>query len=344
MRYERGWKLVLAGLALLVPAGVAVGCGGYGVDFLFAGGPAAAQGRAEIKLPGRVYRGVVRGGHLHAVTDTGRLVAVDLKAGQVKDHGTLDAKLQPTVAVQGARACVTAGTQLRVVDLTTGKVTKTIDAGPDVRGFGFLGDDRLFVQRARGLDVVDLASGKTAFTIEGAGAGRYADTRSVSRAADADLSRGRLYVPVTGKTPGLAVVDLTTGKTTDVIPLPPLTDYAFAGDVHAAGDRVFVVGLRFGYGVWTNHFGYVDVKTRTYHAVKLAASVMRAAALVPGPDGTVFLTTPEGAAQYDPAGRLVAQTTTRDGMLIGHWNGQAVLAHGDTVRLVPLARQSAKAE
>jgi hypothetical protein len=287
-------------------------------------------------LPGTVNRGVVHGDKLFAVTAEGKLITVDLAKQDVKDLGNFGLKLGPQVAVVGQAVCVASGDQLHLIDPASGKCVRALKCGQVIRSFGGIDSRRLYVQGNSSFVVLNL-DGKTLFTLPQASATKYGFAFSAQAPATADAGAKRLFVPLTGPKGGLGVIDLETHKLADVLPMPALRSNTFFGDIHAAGDRVYSVGLRYGYGVWTTRFGYVDLKTRQYTALRLPRAVT-ASTLVPGPAGLMYLAGPNHTCAFDAKGnvtsfrpQLPVQTK-----LLAFWQDNAVTVAGNRLTVAPL--------
>lgn len=349
MRPIRLPHLLLAGAAVFVAAGVALACGPYGTRLHPTQTRAAAPETIRIKLPGDVARGVVRGDMFYAITANGRFVAVDLKASKVRDYGTLDAKLMPQLDVASGRACIAAGGgKLLLVDLYSGKATRSLTYPAAVAGLGFLGADRLYVQGSAALTILDASSGKTIASIDQGAVKGAGHTSEGQPGVAHDSVRQRLYVPIAGPKTGLGVFDLKAGKMIEAIPMPAMGYGSFYGDVRQTGDRVYILGLRYGYGVWTNHFGYVDLKERKYVRVALPSRDLQGASLLAVDNGALLLCGGGGCYRYGADGKLAGSVgpnavTTRTAVL-GLWNGRAVRGAASALEIVPLAPQTARAK
>jgi hypothetical protein len=333
---------LLLGLGLLAAAAPrGDSCGPYG-------------GRPEfvVKLPGKVERGVISGGSFYAVTSTGRLIAVDLLEQQVKDFGTLNLKLAPLVDVAGVKALVAGEGRLHVVDLAGGKVERSIDVPGAAIGLGFLNNVRAFVRNPKGVAVVDLAEGKTLHTIDlCAKADVSLNPEPHQVASLIECSAGAcvqarykapgqdLYV-TTGLDNTVAVIDPASGKVRDRFQAP---DWRVSS-LQVGLDKAYVVGLRYGYGIWTNSFGCIDLKTKKFTSLKLTHSTLRPSTIVGGPNGSLFLTADGVALRYDangqPAGKLALKNGER---LVGVWRNQALVATDGSLRVQNLPRPEAPA-
>lgn len=350
MRPMRLSPWLSVGATLLAGAGIAFCCVPPGMSARPLPAQAAAAVAPEavrVKLPGDLARGVVRGDTVHVVTANGRLVTVNLRSHKVRDHGTLDAKLLPQLDVAGNRACVAAGSgKLLLVDLDSGKVTRTLNWPTLVAGLGFLGADRLYVQGAQSVAILDANNGKAIATIDqGKVKGRPLTSEGRPGLAH-DMARQRLYVPIAGPKAGLGVFDLKSNKLVEIIPMPELGYAGIYGDVRLAGNRVHVLGLRYGYGVWTNHLGYVDLKERKYVRVTLPAQALQGASLIPDADGSLLLSAPNGCYRYGADGKFAGQTRANASAgraaIIGLWNGRAVRGAGSMLEIAPLPPMTAR--
>lgn len=298
---------------------------------VFAAACAAAAAAAEpagIKLPGAVSQGVVKGDHFFAVTNAGGLIDVDLKLQKVRDLSTLDAKLKPFVDVLNGKACVAADGRILVVDLAEGKAVGSAEFKGEVAGLGFINADRVYVRSPRSVTVLDVAAGKTVQTIDfGA-----AETDKFNWHLTQHLSGERLYAAHAGEG-ALTVIDLARGEAITSLKTPEWR----LGGVWVDRGYAYVLGVKLGYGVWTNSFGRFDLKTGQYTAMNLPSRMMQQPALSAGPDGTMLLHGLNGVIQLDTNGKVLATLEKHLDFrnLVGTWNGQLVFARED-LRMVPL--------
>jgi hypothetical protein len=323
--------LVLAGACV----GLAVACGLDGVETA-----------PPIKAPGAFPCAAVAGDHVYAVTPKGKLIDVDLKAKRVRDLGAPADKLSPFVDVAGGKALVASPGKVHLVDLASGKVLRWAPfRGDAIHGLGLLGPDRAFVHTGTAVVVLDLSWPQTVHTVELAPAGTKGRIDFGGRTAAWARVGQRLYTADPfGK--GLVVVDLERGKVVDRLETPAWR----VGGVQVVGDKALVVGLRYGYGVWTNSLGEIDLKTKKYTARKLLAPAsLRPCSLLAGPGGHLFLSDGRQVYRVDAAsGRLTPQLTDKaPGHLVGFWGGSALVSTSDEVRFLftpvaPAPRAAAK--
>jgi hypothetical protein len=285
----------------------------------------------SIKLPDTVTTGMIRGsdGVCIAVTQDGKLNAINLETKQVSALTKLADFQVPSVDVAPGRVCVADGSKAHVLDTASGKTLAVLDLKDRVHSVGFFGSSAAFARTATTVTVFEAASGKVLRTIE-------LTDKPVSghpEIASHFLCRDRLYVP-SAYDGSLAIVDLKEGKVLDRI---TSNDWRL-GSVLVSGDKAFVVGLRLGYGVWTESLAVIDLQTKKITPLKLPKASMQQTTLLGAPDGTFFLVNPNQAFRYDADGKLLGPVETKDrGRLIGFWNGQAVSAGRDALHLTPLA-------
>ena len=126
-----------------------------------------------------------------------------------------------------------------------------------------------------------------------------------------------------------------------------------------AGDKAFLRSINLSYGINNAQFGWFDLKTKKYSGLKhpqadpsgrfdpkdhVAEKDFDQVTLVAGPDAGICLTWKGTVYQFDADGRQVGQTPLDkddDGRLVGVWNGQALTAGKDSLRLTPLAKATA---
>jgi hypothetical protein len=310
-------KLFLAGAALLAAGHVAFACG---------------SDAWAAKLPGSIYQGVVQGNDLYAVTTQGKLIAVDLAGQSVRDLGSFNLKLTGLLAVTDKAVCVASKDQLHLIDRASGRLIRSLDCGQDVHSFGFLDARRLYVQGDKSFAVLDLPGGKTACAISSMPVGQGLRVRT----AALDASGKQLYVLMARPRAGLGVIDLETGKLTDVTPAAVAPGFRIGGQMVVVGDRIYLADCSLSYGVYINHFGYVDLKTRKYHALKVPDHASARGALLPGPGVSVFFSGVDCTYRCDGDGKVTtfrAQVPAR-ASLLAVWEGNAVSVLGNNRLLV----------
>jgi hypothetical protein len=285
----------------------------------------------SIKLSDTVSAGKVCGsdGNCVALTSDGKLSLIDLKTKQVTALSKLADVQVPSVDVVSGRVCVADGSKAHVLETTSGKTLASLDLKDRVYGVGFLGTSTAFARTATTVTVFEAASGKVQRTIE------LIDkpAKEHPEIASHFLYRDRLYVP-SAYDGSLVIVDLKEGKVHDRI---TSNDWRL-GSVLVSGDKAFVVGLRLGYGVWTESLAAIDLQTKKITPLKLPTALLHQTTLLGAPDGTFFLVNPNLAFRYDADGKLLGQVETKDrGRLIGFWNGQMVSTGRDALELTPLA-------
>jgi hypothetical protein len=330
MRYHRV-QMFLGCAALVAVAVTAYCCGGYGEEVLAAGA----------RVPGSINRSAIRGNLLVALLTDHRLVRVDLTTGATKTLATIDA---PAAAldVLDNKACVASKNRVMIVDLADGKITPAATCDHEVNALGFLTPQRVYVQGGPQVKVLDLATGRPVhdFSLGKADAkapcGGY---RTLGR------SGNELFISVASDKDAVVVFDLAKGKVTDRISARDLhysSSREHPTDLCFAQGKVYVLSSRLGYGIWTEKLGIVDLKTRQYTALKLPAHSLQQPALVPGPHGTVFLTSPSGTYQLDATGKRSPTEISQDGRrhagsaLLGVWQGKALVVDGQQLRQLPM--------
>ncbi len=142
-------------------------------------------------------------------------------------------------------------------------------------------------------------------------------------------------------------VDLEAGKALDV-----KRGFEICTGLQAVGDKLFVRSLINSYGVFIPQLGCYDVKTKEYHEVmapdfndrkaeETPEDLFDRTTLVGGPDAGVCLSWKGKVYQFDADGKKVGETALAkddDGRLVGVWNGRAITAGKDGLRLTPLAK------
>jgi hypothetical protein len=319
MSGSRAWKSVLV------------------LAFVCLGVPLWACGTPQpVELPGPIGPAVVSGPHLYAVTAAGRLIDVNLfglgeKA--VKDVAPVLGKDKAFLDVAGGKAVAASPGRIDLIDLAGGKLLRSLDWPGEIDGVGFVGTGRIFVRGRTTVAVVDLESAKTLHTIEFADKARR---RIASRGAQC-LMGTHLYVG--GDNQGtVAVLDLEAGKVIDRLAIP--TD-AVSG-ICVVGDKVFVLGLNVCY-VRMHHLGWFDRQTKKYTALKLPDALLPECTLAAGPFGSLVLTGPDGAFQYDADGTLIGPIVARDaGRFVGVWTRHALRIDKGWLRAEHIVRHTAR--
>jgi outer membrane protein assembly factor BamB len=316
----RAWKSLLA-LALLGLGGGLLACGGYGPE--------------PVQLAAAIGPSVVSGNHLYAVTASGRLLDVDLAKGEVKDVAAVAGKCKACLDVAGGKVCVASAGRIDLIDTKDGKLLRSLEWTGEVVGVGFVGTGRVFVCGRTSVAVVDLESEKTIHTIDIGGRGGRRIASSTAR----NLVGTRLYIGSDCEGT-VAVLDLENGKVLEQLKIPAEA----VGGICVTEDKVFVLGLRYGYGVWTESLGWFDRESKKYTAMKPPTTLLRQSALAAGPNGTLLVAGPEGTFQYDAAGTLIGPLAGKDGSrFVGVWNRHLLLTDAKNVLQAELPRRTAKA-
>jgi hypothetical protein len=255
----------------------------------------------------------------------------------------LDRKLTPVLDILGDRACLSDSLRVYLVDLKEGKVLRRTEFPTGVQDVGLVNEQRGYVVAGNQLEIVDLAEGKTLHTIRLGDAGRMSGRGGII----ADGASRRVVVPMGAAKPSLAVIDPESGKVIEQIAMPGMRmgDFHYAGDLQVVGEKVYVLGVRLGYGVWTETLGCVNVKERTFNLMKLPAKGMLHDCSLVGGRGTLFLTGHHGAYQYDAEGKLVGPVLgNRDPRLVGVCKWQALLLKDTELQRKEFPLTTAKAE
>ena len=147
----------------------------------------------------------------------------------------------------------------------------------------------------------------------------------------------------------LSVIDLDGGKILDQIGLS-----FWCGGVQVFGDKAFVRGVNLSYGINSPQFACIDLKTKKAASLKLGDLKERVPndaldqqTLFAAPEDGVCLGWGGLILQYDAQGRQIGQTPlAKDdaGRLVAVWNGQALTAGKDALRLTPLVKGTAKGD
>lgn len=340
MRWNRVPKLLLP-LAL---AGALAAVGG-------ADDAKTEQGTA-ITLPGPATCGVVRGDHFYTVA-RGGLVDVDLKRHKATTFQECYAelpKLKPFIDVAERKVCVASDDYLYVLDPGQQTVVYSAAYKGEVHGLGFAGGNRVFVVDRRSVKVIDAATGETLVAVpilNDEQNGRPARTLGVYQ------RRGDLLYVTDNEQMCVQVVDLKAGKLLE----PAALGHEWITGLQVVGDKAFIRSALNSYGIYFSELACYDLKAKKYTALRKESSFDRNEAishdrleeltLVDGPDGGVCLSAKGNVSQYDAEGRRIGETplaTGDDGRLVGVWNGEALTAGKDSLRLTPLAKATAKGE
>lgn len=296
----------------------------------------ACGGPIPIRLPSAVGTTVVRGHNFYAVTAGGRLIAVDLRLHEVKDVAAVAGKDKACLDVADGKACIASSGRIDLIDLNGGKLLRSVEWPGEVLGVGFVTGERVFVRGPNSVAVVDLESGRTLHALD---IGARSKVRGEACRHAHCLAGATLYV-ANPADDTIAVVDLEKGKLVDAIKTPGLS----VGGICVAEDKVFVLGLRYSYGVWTDSLGWFDRTKKKYAALKLPGGLLRGGTLAGGPDGTLFVVCPEGAIHYDAAGTLLGKVGDKEGSrFAGVWGRHALLTAKDWLRPERLPRRAAEA-
>jgi len=277
-----------------------------------------------VKLPAPVSMssGAVVDHHLYTVTDTGKLLKVSLKDRKVTDLGTPAEKLLPHIDVAGEKVLVAAPGKAHVIDGRTGKSMRAVPfSGATVHGLGLIDNRRAFVHTGPTVVILDLEAGTTLKTIDLDPAPAKEERRRSSPAACHRVGQ-RLYAS-SYSDKGLSIIDLENCKLLDQIKVPEWR----IGSVSVVGDKATIIGLRYGYGVWTNSIAEIDLRTKKYTPKKLVVSAMRPCQIVRGPDNCILLNTDNQTFRYQADGTLTpAHAKQHAGHLLGVWNGSLLVA------------------
>src|SRR4051794_7238863 len=93
------------------------------------------------KLPAGIDRGTVAGHHFVAVTQTGKVVKVDLTTGGVTDLGAPAPKLSSFIDATANKALVAAPGKALLINLANGKVERSVPfTGETILGLGLIGN------------------------------------------------------------------------------------------------------------------------------------------------------------------------------------------------------------
>ena len=318
--FASGVGKAVAALAVLVSGvGLLVACGRV------PGSPVA--------LKSDLVSGVVVGDLLHGITAEGKLATIDLKKGRLKEIALPARKLGRFIDVANGKACVASADRLHVIDLGTGKELGEVPLTGPVFGVGFAGGKRVFIRTGSAIVFVDLAC----YT-DTSGKIELGDNKS-PRPGEVVCYKAGTKLYTTTRDSRLLVIDLEKGKVVEEIKLPHLS----VGAIHVTQDKATVVGLRLGYGVWTNSVGQIDLKTKKFTPLKMPRELRQSSA-VGAADGSLFLTDGTDNYQYDRAGKLVGPLAEKEaGRLIAVWQGKALLSKAKALKMLPLTRSTARA-
>ena len=334
---------------LLLPLAL-LGAAAVGAD------DAKPDDKAAIPMAGQVTQGVVNDDHFYAVAD-GALVDVDL---QKRTRTILSEcyanypKLKPFVDVADGKACVASDGRLHVINLKGGMIEHSAEYKGEVHGLGFASENRVFVLGRLDVVVVDVAGGETVQTIPILHDEPNQPTRAAALSSYQKVGK-LLYVADSSRVDlRLKAIDLEAGKVVGEMG----NGFEWLTGLRVVGDRVFVRSINLGYGVYNPLFGYYDLKTKKRVELKPPVEgkgldhVEEAAwdrmTLVAGPGAGVCLAWKGKVYQYDGEGRPVGATPLAaddDSRLLAVWNGVALTAGKDCLRLTPLAKAAtAKSE
>jgi hypothetical protein len=185
------------------------------------------------------------------------------------------------------------------------------------------------------LHLIDLASGKLVRSLScGDAVCRFG--------AQAD---GHLYVLTSNAKARLGALDIETGKRTEVVPDSASARIRSSSAMLVVGDRLYLADGALSYGIYINHFGYVDLKTGAYHALKAPDKAATRHGLLPGPGGSVYLIGSGCAYRYDADGTMTRVQTSLPARadLVGVWQGNALgVIGGNLLVVTPLAAATAR--
>ena len=280
MRFNRA-RMLLGCAAFVAVAAVAYCCGPYGDD-------SQAALAAGVKVPGQIARSVIQGNVLIALLTDGQLIRINLVQGGREEPGDFRSAGFGTGRElrQGLRRIEESGDDRRPRRRKDhpGRRLRSRRQRPGLRqSRESLPPERAADPCARSGDRED------GFMTSRLGRDdpklHYRGYRTLGR------SDKKLFVSVVREKDAVAVFDLDTNakspiasRRTSCISAPASIirgpDAAFRG---RQGLRS--TDSRYGYGVWTEKLGVVDLKTRQYTALKLPAPSMQHPSLVAGPDG-----------------------------------------------------------
>jgi hypothetical protein len=318
MHFPPFTKSLLAAGVFLLATVAARSCGGYGSIQPW-----------TAKLPGTVQHAVVHGNKLYAVTIQGNLIAVDLRKETVRDLGSFGLKLTGQLAMCDQAVCVASTDQLHLIDPAEGKLVRSLKCGQTIQTFGVLDSRRLYVQGNKTFVILDREGSATTCTAGQAGSPAQGQPLYV-QAATLDPSGKQVLALMSRPKSGLGIIDPETGKLTETVLASAWPGFGHPSQALAMGDRMYVADGMLSYGIWINHFGYVDLKTRKYHEIKAPQRASALCRLVPGPAGSLYLTGENCVYRIDTNDKA---TTFRAGLskqssLLAVWRGNAVSVQG----------------
>ena len=303
--------------------------------------------RTAIPMAGPASRGVVSGDHFFTIAD-GRLVDVNLQRRTATTFTEPGGRLVPCLDVSDGKACVATADRVHVIDLETGKIVRSAAAPDGVRGLGFVNEGRVFVVGHSTLAVVSLYSGEARWTIPIPDSDFFTWGAKRRRGGLTGWQKvGKVLYMADSDGQTLNGYDLDSGKVVADVP----TTYWWSSAVQVVGDRAFVRGITLNAAINAPQFGWIDLKTKKYTSLKtgekdetVAREAFDRLTLAAGPDDSVCLAWGGAVLQYDAEGRSVGKTSLPAddaGRLLGVWNGQALMAGKDALKLTPLAKASA---
>src|SRR5262249_48195736 len=133
-------------------------------------------------------------------------------------------------------------------DIATGKCVASASFTGTAKRLGLIEGGRGFIHTGPSVVILDIEKGTTLHTID-LGTKPATDRGQIGWFACQRVGN-RLYVS-NDSDRGLSVIDLEKGKLLDQISVPSWR----IGSVHVNGDKATVIGLRYGYGVWTSSLG-----------------------------------------------------------------------------------------
>ncbi|MCI0379905.1 MAG: hypothetical protein L0215_20170 [Gemmataceae bacterium] len=321
----RGKSIVFSATGVLfVAAAVAYCCGDYG------------SAKATIKVPGGITSAIVRDGRLYAIHGSGPLVCLDSPDANLKWLGRFD--LIPShFDVAGDKACLACQNRVYVADLAKKRIVAVQVFENNIANVGFAGPDRIVVLQNNEIQILEAANAKTLGTVSLGEANKNARLNLMGFQVQGD----RLYAMAAGEKQGLVIVNLNTYQIIEHFPIKELnltSGYHSVRDLRIQGDKAFMVCMRFSYGVWTDSFGYLDLKTRQFTSLKLPSNMMRNSGLVLGPAGHCYLHGWDGVFQYDAKGNLLGQVHAKSSEhILTMWNGSVVAAGQNVIEIMPLS-------
>ena len=221
----------------------------------------------------------------------------------------------------------------------------------EIHGLGFAGDNRVFVIGLQDVVVMDVAAGETVRTIPMVQEERRTGRRMAALSAYQKVGK-LLYVA--DSRPHSASRSWTWKPARSSMKWATATNGSPACKWSAT--RRSCAASTCSYGIDNPQFGWFDLKTKKYADLKhpdakfsdrVAETDFDKTTLVAGPDAGVCLAWKGTVYQFDGEGRQVGATPLDkddDGRLVGVWNGQALTAGKDSLRLTPLAKATAKSD